>query len=122
MPLLSYSDVNPFGQVNNVYSLGANVTSNLSPSTKGLIFTNSVNIKTLDTAGTATQFTSNAPVEVVLEIGQDGVWSYSIGGVFESSGMIPEGFDLDKSYHIAIYAQDDETKSIQCTSRGYCRC
>ncbi|MFC1763453.1 hypothetical protein ACFL6U_15410 [Planctomycetota bacterium] len=52
---------------------------------------------------------------VIIEIRPGGAWSYSINGITEASGTIAGGFDLTKSYHVAVYGQDDNGggKSIQ---------
>ena len=50
-----------------------------------------------------------------MEIRATGDWSYSIDGVVEATGFLPEGFDTTKSYRIAVYGQDDNGggKSLQ---------
>ena len=50
-----------------------------------------------------------------MEIRATGDWSYSIDGVVEATGFLPQGFDTTQSYHIAVYGQDDNGggKSLQ---------
>ena len=114
----SYAGFNPFRSDTSVYSLGVNLTTDLDASARGLNFTNGASSITLDQSGTNVQFVTDASTEVLIEIGQNGVWSYSINGVEEASGVISGGFDLTKSYRVAIYGQDDNGggKSIQSMS------
>ena len=53
--------------------------------------------------------------KVELEIGKGGYWCYRVNDVYEASGVLLDGFDLSKDYHLAVYGQDDEGggKSIQ---------
>ncbi|MGJ8672758.1 hypothetical protein [Rubritalea sp.] len=106
---------NPFRANNNVYSIGANVTAFGGEASQGLNFTNGSTRVTLDQSGTRTQFKAGETCEVTFEIGVGGYWCYRIDGVYEASGALPEGFDLSKDYHVAVYAQDDNggAKSIQ---------
>jgi len=118
----TYAGLNPFGAEANVYSLGVNITSKLGEDKKGLNFTNLGTITNLDVSGTNSQFLENTPTEVVLEIRKDGAWSYTINGVEEATGTIAEGFDLSKSYYVAVYGQDDDGggKSITNASLQSC--
>ncbi|MDP5062223.1 MAG: hypothetical protein NWP64_09910, partial [Maribacter sp.] len=111
----TYTGWNTFGRTGTVYSLGANITTTFDANSRGVNFTNGTNYDTIDESGTAAQFIANASTEVVLEIGKDNIWRYYINGVFEDSGVIDGGFDLTKSYHVAVYGQDDNGggKSIQ---------
>ncbi|ANW96098.1 glycoside hydrolase family 107 [Wenyingzhuangia fucanilytica] len=113
--LSTYSGFNPFVSDNSVYSIGANLTTDGGVLSRGINFTDATEVITLDQSGTVAQFVTNNSTEVVMEIGQDGVWSYSINGIREASGMISQGFDLSKNYHVVIYGQDDNGggKSIQ---------
>ncbi|WP_411826914.1 hypothetical protein [Luteolibacter sp. AS25] len=106
----SYAGFNPFATDTSVYSLGVNVAGN-----RGLKFTNGSAVTTLDQSGTNVEFIAGASTEVVIEIGPNGAWSYSINGIEEASGVIAGGFDLSKEYHVAVYGQDDHGggKSIQ---------
>ena len=66
-----------------------------------------VSVSTLDQSGTNAQFTAGSSSEVVFAIGLEGKWSFSIDGVQEAIGVVPEGFDLNKDYHVAVFGQDD---------------
>jgi hypothetical protein len=116
--LTTYAGLNPFNVVTTVYSLGVNLTATGDASARGLNFTDGTARTTLDEAGTNVQFVEDASTEVVIEVGPNGAWSYSINGVEEASGLIPSGFDLSKSYRVAFYGQDDNggVKSIQSMS------
>jgi len=111
----TYLGLNPFGADTSIYSLGVNLTTNQGVSSRGLNFTNGASMTTLDASGTNVQFSKNVSTPVVLEVRPNGEWQYSINGTLEASGIIPSGFDLSKSYHVVVYAQDDNgtPKSIQ---------
>ncbi|MGJ8673450.1 LamG domain-containing protein [Rubritalea sp.] len=113
--LSSYTGFNPFAADTSVYSLGINITTNNGVAARGVNFTDGATLTTLDSAGTNVQFVKEASTPVVLEVGPDGYWSYSIDGTVEATGVIPDGFDLDKHYRVAIYGQDDNggVKTIQ---------
>ncbi|MDA9260502.1 LamG domain-containing protein [Puniceicoccaceae bacterium] len=113
--LATYAGFNPFAADTSVYSLGVNITTDQSISARGLNFTNGVSVTTLDSAGTNMQFVKEVSTPIVFEVWQDGAWSYSINGVTEATGLIPEGFDLSQRYHVVVYGQDDNggLKSIQ---------
>ncbi|WP_162025884.1 MULTISPECIES: LamG domain-containing protein [unclassified Lentimonas] len=113
--LSTYSGYNPFKVDTSVYSLGVNLTENGGNDAQGLTFTDGSTRTTLDRSGDYIQFPVNESTEVVIEILPGGHWSYSINGVTEASGVIEGGFDLTKSYRVAVYAQDDSggEKSIQ---------
>ncbi|MFT5131339.1 MAG: hypothetical protein ACI8W8_004975 [Rhodothermales bacterium] len=109
--LTAYKGFNPFRVEKRVHSLGVNVAG--KPEGRGLTFTNGSNWTTLDTAGTNVQFgtqkrfQTNESNVVIIDIGGGGQWSYSINGITEASGVIAEGFDLNASYRVAVYGQDD---------------
>jgi hypothetical protein len=111
--LSTYSGVNPFATQTDVYSLGVNLTVN--EDMQGLNFTDGTAVTNLDQSGDNVQFLTKKSVPVVIEINQDGVWSYSINGITEATGTIAGGFDLTKSYRVVVYGQDDNGngKSIQ---------
>lgn len=113
--LSTYAGFNPFGAEAGVYSLGANLTTNQGIPLRGLTFTDGASITALDSAGTNVQYVRDSSTPVVIEVGPDGDWSYSIDGIVEATGVIPGGFDLSKHYRVAVYGQDDNggTKSIQ---------
>ncbi|CAA6677966.1 MULTISPECIES: LamG domain-containing protein [unclassified Lentimonas] len=113
--LSAYEGFNPFAVDTSVYSIGVNVTANQGASARGVNFTNGASTTTLDSAGTNVQFVKNASTPVVLEVWENGGWSYSINGVTEATGVIPDGFDLSQSYHVVVYGQDENGagKSIQ---------
>ncbi|MFC5050750.1 carbohydrate-binding protein [Rubritalea spongiae] len=113
--LSNYSGYNPFRTDTSVYSIGANVTSDGEVASRGLNFTNGSSRTTLDQSGTRAQFQAGESCEVTIEIGIGGYWCYRINGVYEASGVLVEGFDLSKNYHVAVYGQDDHGggKSIQ---------
>ncbi|MGJ8672760.1 Ig-like domain-containing protein [Rubritalea sp.] len=116
--LSGYSGYNPFTAEASLYSIGANVTAGGGTASRGLNFSNGTTNTTLDTSGTRAQFVAGETCEVTLEIGIGGYWCYRINGVYESSGVLAEGFDLSQNYHVAIYGQDDHGggKSIQSVS------
>ncbi|MDB4345838.1 hypothetical protein OAA45_00770 [bacterium] len=114
----TYSGFNPFRADETVYSLGVNLTTHGDVNARGLNFTDGVVRTTLDESGTNAQFLVDVSTEVVIEVGPNGAWSYSIDGVEEASGVIAGGCDLSKSYRVAFYGQDDNggVKSIQSMS------
>jgi len=111
--LSTYGGFNPFRADTSVYSIGTNLTTDIDPSARGLNFTNGSTRTTLDESGTNVQFGTNLRFQtnesnvVVIEITPGGNWTYSINGITEASGVIAEGFDLSKSYRVAVYGQDD---------------
>ncbi|MFC5050755.1 Ig-like domain-containing protein [Rubritalea spongiae] len=113
--LSSYAGFNPFQTDTSIYSLGVNLTTNAGAAAQGLNYTNGSTVTTLDQSGTHAQFVAGSVNEIQIEVGTDGLWRYFINGVEEASGVIPEGFDLTKSYHVAFYGQDDDGggKSVQ---------
>ena len=111
--LSTYLGFNPFRAETSVYSIGANLTTNEDATARGLNFTNTTERVTLDASGTRTQFVAGETTKVTLEIGIGGYWSYRINDVYEASGVVLEGFDLTKNYHVAVYGQSDYEKSIQ---------
>jgi hypothetical protein len=112
--LSAYADYNPFkDSTTNIYSLGLNLTADIDTTAQGLNFTDGSICTTLDQAGDNVQFVAGSSSWVVLDIGPDGAWQYSVNGVTEASGVIAGGFDLSKSYRVAVYGQDDTSKSIQ---------
>ena len=112
---------NPFKTETNVDSLGINLSSDEGAQAQGLNLTSkaAATVTTLDASYDGVDdllnFVEGAETEITLEIGKSGIWSYAINGEQEASGMIAEGFDLESSYHIAVYGQDnsDGMKSIQ---------
>ncbi|MGJ8744950.1 T9SS type A sorting domain-containing protein [Polaribacter sp.] len=117
--LATYAGFNPFGEDTSIYSLGINLTEDQGSAMRGLNFTNASIAENLDDSNS---FIVNESTEITLEIGKNGAWIYSINEVEEASGYISEGFDLTKSYRVAIYGQDDNGggKSIQDISIGGC--
>jgi hypothetical protein len=122
----SYTGGNPFFNQSDVYSLGVNVVANGDGTVQGLNFTDGSVLTTLDTAGTNIQFGSKDNFEtrestvVEIEIRPNGAWSYSIDGIVEASGVIEDGFDLSKHYHVVVYGRDDNAnKAIQHISLEY---
>ncbi|MDB4532591.1 right-handed parallel beta-helix repeat-containing protein [bacterium] len=119
--LTTYSGFNPFKADTSVYSIGVNLTADGSTAAQGLNFTNGSSRTTLDHSGSHVQFGSSDRLQtnesniVVIEIGPNGCWRYTINGITEATGIIAEGFDLSKSYRVAVYGQDDngDGKSIQ---------
>ncbi|MBU2950925.1 T9SS type A sorting domain-containing protein [Tamlana agarivorans] len=115
--------LNPFGNDTSVYSFGVNLTLSLGATFQGLNFTNESTVTNLDVSGTNVQFVDgNVPTEVILKIGENGEWSYSIAGIEEASGVISGGFDLTKKYHVVVYGQDDDGggKTIHSVSLNTC--
>ncbi|MGJ8677953.1 MAG: LamG-like jellyroll fold domain-containing protein [Akkermansiaceae bacterium] len=121
--LSNYNGTNPFRADRDLYSIGANLTTNGGASSRGLNFTNNNTFTTLDTAGTRQQFGVNDSSEVTIEIGVGGYWCYRINGEYEASGALPDDFDLDASYHIVVYGQSDsgQGKTIESITlkKGY---
>ena len=113
--LFTYSGFNPFRAETSVYSIGANLTTNEDATARGLNFTNTTERVILDESGTRTQFVAGKTTKVTIEIGIGGYWSYRINDVYEASGVVLEGFDLTKNYHVAVYGKSDNGngKSIQ---------
>jgi hypothetical protein len=113
--LATYSGFNPFRADESVYSIGANLTTNEDATARGLNYTNTTERVTLDESGTRTQFVAGETTKVTIEIGIGGYWSYRINDIYEASGVVLEGFDLTKKYHVAVYGQGDKGngKSIQ---------
>nr|AYC81238.1 GH107 fucanase [uncultured bacterium] len=113
--LASYQGNNPFAATQAVYSIGANLTSDNGTAARGLNFTNGTQVQTLDESGTRIQFATGKTTKVTIEVGIGGYWSYRINDEFEANGVLAEGFDLSKSYRVAVYGQDDQGggKSIQ---------
>ncbi|MFC5050760.1 tandem-95 repeat protein [Rubritalea spongiae] len=123
----TYSGGNPFFNQSNVYSLGVNIVANGGGAAQGLNFTDGSALTVLDKSGDNVQFDESSQFEtreshiVEIEIEPNGVWSYSINGIEEASGVIAGGFDLSKSYHVVAYARDDNGggKAIQHMSLEY---
>ncbi|MDB4199482.1 putative Ig domain-containing protein, partial [Polaribacter sp.] len=111
--LSTYAGFNPFRANETVYSIGANLTTDGDETARGLNFTNTTERITLDESGTRTQFVAGETTKVTLEIGVGGYWSYRINDVYEASGVVLEGFDFNKNYHVALYGQSENGKSIQ---------
>ncbi|ANW96115.1 glycoside hydrolase family 107 [Wenyingzhuangia fucanilytica] len=111
--LSSYLGFNPFRANESVYSIGANLTTNEDATARGLNFTNGNERVTLDESGSRTQFGEGGITKVTIEIGIGGYWSYRINDIYEDSGVLLEGFDLSKNYHVAVYGQSNNGKSIQ---------
>jgi hypothetical protein len=111
----TYTDDNPFKVTTNVYSFGVNLTQDEDATEQGLNFTDGSTCTTLDQSGDNVQFLAGTSTPVVIEISEDGAWSYSINGTNEASGVIDGGFDMDSGYHVVVYGQDDNGggKSIQ---------
>ncbi|MGJ8677438.1 MAG: LamG-like jellyroll fold domain-containing protein [Akkermansiaceae bacterium] len=105
--LASYAGYNPFGVKASVYSTGINVTAHNDVTAQGINFTNGTEVVTLDQSGTNANFIANEVTKVIFEIGVGGYWSYRINDVYEASGVVLEGFDLEKSYRLVAYGQDD---------------
>ncbi|MGJ8653423.1 MAG: Ig-like domain-containing protein [Opitutaceae bacterium] len=116
--LASYNGFNPYQADTSVYSIGANVTADGGTATRGLNFTDGSTTTTLDESGTRVQFATGESTEVTIEIGVGGYWCYRINGIYEASGVLLEGFDLTKDYHVVVYGQDDDGggKAIQSIS------
>ncbi|MBU2950924.1 T9SS type A sorting domain-containing protein [Tamlana agarivorans] len=113
--LSTYSAFNPFKTETSVYSVGVNLTTDGDATARGMNFTNASNRITLDQSGSRAQFDAGKTTKVTFEIGIGGYWSYRINDVYENSGVLLEGFDLSKNFHVVVYGQDDNggEKSIQ---------
>ena len=112
----SYGGFNPFREDTTTYSVGINlVGSGSDPASHGLTFSNGLNGRNLDQAGTNASFAAGNSRTVSFTIGAGGAWSYSIDDVLEATGTLDEDFDTDASYHVVAYAQDDNggVKSIE---------
>jgi len=106
---------NPFKDDLSVYSVGANLTAAGDVTARGLNFTSNGVRTNLDQSGTRVEFGEGVSTKVTIEIGVGGYWSYRINDEYEASGVLLEGFDLSKNYHVAVYGQDDHGggKSIE---------
>jgi len=113
--LSTYTGFNPFRAETSVYSVGANLTTDEDTTARGFNFTNGTTHLTLAESGERIQFATGTSTKVTLEIGIGGYWSYRINDEYEASGVLLEGFDLSKSYHVVVYGQDDNGggKSIE---------
>ncbi|MGJ8661294.1 MAG: LamG-like jellyroll fold domain-containing protein [Bacteroidota bacterium] len=105
--LASFSGYNPFRRDPSIYGVGINITPVFDSTMQGLTFANGTTVTALDQSGTNIQFNIDQVTEVTFAIGEEGAWSYSIDGVQEAAGNLPEGFDLDSDYHVVVYGQDD---------------
>ncbi|WP_405603984.1 T9SS type A sorting domain-containing protein [Polaribacter sp. Asnod1-A03] len=105
--LSTYVGFNPFRAETSVYSIGTNLTTTEDDTARGLNFTNTTERVTLDESGTRIQFVAGETTKVTIEIGIGGYWSYRINDIYEASGVVLEGFDLTKNYHVAVYGQSD---------------
>jgi len=117
---------NPYSMGNSLYSIGVgvNLSKKQGARSRGMFFSDndSSRFRVLDTVGIRQKFVRNALTEVTIEIGQGGYWCYRIDGEYEASGALPEDFDLEKPYHVVIYAKGvGNEKSIQSITlrRGY---
>ena len=121
--LSSYTGGNAFGAETSLYSIGANLIAGDNVPSQGLNFSDGATQTSLDQSGTHAQFAAGESTKVELEIGKGGYWCYRIDDVYEASGVLLDGFDLSKSYHIAVYGQDESGggKSIQSIEleKGY---
>jgi len=120
----SYKGGNPFhtGVVKHkLYGLGVSIIDNKKTKSQGMYFSNSSVGMQLDHAGTRVQFSNGRPTVVTIEIEKGGYWCYRIDGIYEASGVLPEGIDLTKSYHVAVYAAGDEAKILESIrlDKGY---
>ncbi|MGJ8677024.1 MAG: hypothetical protein ACSHX0_05875 [Akkermansiaceae bacterium] len=115
--LYNYTGYNPFSANPSVYSIGVNITADNGVANRGMNFADGNEVISLDQSGTNAQFVAGESTKVTIEIGIGGSWTYRINDVYEDSGVITD-FDLDKFYHLAVYAQDDHGggKSIQSIS------
>jgi hypothetical protein len=118
-----YKGDNPFRGDSSVYSIGVSLTEKGGDEGQGLNFSDGSTSQTLDQSGTRVQFETRDPCTVTIEVEPGGTWCYRINGVYEASGVLLEGFDLTKSYHVAVYGQGSEggKKEIQFLKleRGY---
>ncbi|MGJ8677437.1 MAG: LamG-like jellyroll fold domain-containing protein [Akkermansiaceae bacterium] len=105
--LASYAGYNPFGVETSVYSTGINLIAYSNVIDQGMNFANGTDVFTLGQSGTNASFIANEVTKVTFEIGVGGYWSYRINDVYEASGVVLEGFDLEKSYRLVAYGQDD---------------
>ncbi|MDB4276881.1 hypothetical protein N9886_01395, partial [bacterium] len=107
--LSAYLGFNPFAETTSVSSVGVSLTT----AARGLNFTDGSSVTSLDHSGTNAQFKMGQSSEVTIEIGVGGYWCYRIDGVYEASGILLEEIDLSKDYHVVVYGQGDDAKSIQ---------
>jgi len=101
----SMTGLNPFLYDNNSYGVGANLTQGTGK--QGLNFSDGFSVRSFDQSGTRAQFKTGEVAEVSIEIEEAGYWCYRIDGQYEASGVLLEGFDLTKAYHVVVYGQDD---------------
>ncbi|MDA7863645.1 hypothetical protein N9072_00375 [bacterium] len=107
--LSAYLGFNPFAETTSISSVGVSLTT----AARGLNLTDGSSVTSLDHSGTNAQFKMGQSSEVTIEIGVGGYWCYRIDGVYEASGILLEEIDLSKDYHVVVYGQGDDAKSIQ---------
>ena len=97
--LAAPDDVNPFGSDSSFFSIGANITG----SQRGMRFSDGNNSTLLDRAGTRVDFAGGQTTKLTLELARGGHWTYRINDNYEESGVVIEGFDLNRSYRFAAF-------------------
>ena len=107
--LSKYTGSNPFGTEKSLYSIGFNLANDSE--NKGISFSNGSKSSHLSQFETEKQFPSGETSKVTIEIGIGGYWSYRIDDTYVASGVLVEGIDLSKNYHVAIYGTDDTSSA-----------
>jgi hypothetical protein len=104
--LSRYNAFDPFRDNDSgLYAIGLCLTAGKDASSQGMNFNDGSRTWTLDQSGTRVQFKARQASTVTIEIEKGGYWCYRIDGTYEASGVLPQGIDLSKSYHVAIYGQ-----------------
>ncbi len=119
--LTSYRGFNPFAQRAGVYAMGVSVTSGRGGVGQGMYFSDGDTGRYLQNLPSKVPFKAGVPSLVTLEIEAGGYWCYRVDGQYAASGVLVEGFDLSKRYHVAIYGQGGGLKVIQFVKleKGY---
>lgn len=110
--LSNYDGFNPFRGENSIYSIGLNVTGGRGAKGQGINFSDGTISRPLDQSGSRAQFMAGKPTLLTLEIEPGGYWCYRIDGVYEASGVLVGGIDLNKSYHVAVYGQGSAGRKV----------
>lgn len=119
--LQNYRGSNPFAQRSGAYAMGLSVTSGRGGVGQGMYFRDGDTSKYLESLPSKVPFKAGVPSLITLEIEPGGYWCYRIDGQYAASGVLVEGFDLSKRYHVAVYGQGGGLKILQFVNlkKGY---
>ncbi|MDP4776467.1 MAG: hypothetical protein NWR76_00825 [Opitutales bacterium] len=119
--LRNYRRLNPFAQRTGAYAMGLSITSGRGGVGQGMYFNDGAISKNLEFLPAKVPFKAGAPALVTLEIEPGGYWCYRVDGQYAASGVMVEGFDLSKRYHVAVYGQGGGLKVLQFVNlkKGY---